>query len=257
MRTYWRLIWLLPLLFIMSCSTPKVAKDNSVEKEGANQQTEPSPSPAFILGPSDEMNISVWRNDDLNRNVQIDPSGNIYLPLVGKIHASGMTIPQLRQSVTSKLSKYIVNPNVDINMSTVRSRQIFILGEIRVPGSLPLGDQKMLVWEAIAKSGGFTTDANQKSVLLIRIKEGVPHTTALNLNIREMAANETTVQPIYLENSDILYVPPRRIADFERFMSRLNNIISPFISIERGIVLGPQVIDALQGKAVGEVIVPP
>lgn len=256
MRTYLRLIWFLPLLFIMSCSTPKVAKDNAVENEGVHQQTEPSLSPAFILGPCDEMNISVWRNDDLNKNVQIDPSGNIYLPLIGKIHASGMTVSQLRQSVTLKLSKYIINPKVAINISAARNQKIFILGEIHIPGSLPL-DHKMLVWEAIAKSGGFTADANQKSVLLVRIKEGVPHATALNLNIRDMAANETTIQPIHLENSDILYVPPLRIANFERFMSRLNNIISPFVSIERAIVLGPQVIDALQGKTTGDVIVPP
>lgn len=253
-------MWLLPLLFIMSCSTPdpKMGTDESTARETVEQESEPAPPPppAFILGPGDEITVNVWRSEELSRNVMIDPSGNIYLPLAGKVPASGLTLLQLRDAVASRLSKYLINPQVDVNVSVLRSQNVYVLGEVISPGPLSL-ETRMVVWEAIAKAGGFTDDANQQNVLLVRAEQEETTVTNLNLQLGKKLSNGNFPNNFYMQNRDIIYVAPRTIASVETFLRRFNNIIAPFISVERAIVLGPQVWDALQGKTAGDVIVPP
>lgn len=245
MIKYCRIICFLPFLLIISCSGHKIVQDNSGEKGIIDKQETVAPSSLFILGSGDEITVNVWRNDDLKRTVQIDPSGNIYLPLAGEIQASGLTISQLRGKIASGLSKYLIDPQVDINVSSLKSQKVHILGEVKSPGTFIL-DQKMLAWEAISQAGGFTTDANQKEVLLVRSEKGVARVAALN--IHDMLKTGKIDQDIYLRSGDVIYVAPTFIANLERFMQRFNNIISPFVALERGIILGDDAVDVLTGK---------
>lgn len=245
MIKYCRIICFLPFLLIISCSGHKIVQDNSGEKGIIDKQEIVAPSSPFILGSGDEITINVWRNDDLKRTVQIDPSGNIYVPLAGKVEASGLTIFQLKEKIASGLSKYLIDPQVDINVSSLKSQKVHILGEVKSPGTFIL-DQKMLAWEAISQAGGFTTDANQKEVLLVRNENGAARVTSLN--IHDMLKTGKIDQDIYLRSGDVIYIPPSFIANLERFMQRFNNIISPFVTLERGIIFAPEVEDVLRGK---------
>lgn len=242
----WQIIWLLLLLLlVVSCSGHKIVKEGGAEKGIVDKKEAAFPTSSFILGSGDEIAINVWRHEDLKRTVQIDPSGNIYVPLAGEVEASGLTISQLREKIASGLSKYLVDPQVDINVSSLKSRKVHILGEVKSPGTFTL-DQKMLAWEAISQAGGFTTDANQKEVLLVRNENGVARVAALN--IHDMLKTGRIDQDIRLRSGDVIYVPPSFIANLERFMQRFNNIISPFIALERGIILAPEVENVLRGK---------
>ena len=247
MTKYWQIIWVLLFFLAISCSAHKKAKDGNGAKGVIDRQEEISPPPPSILGSGDEITINVWRNDDVKRTVQIDPSGNIYLPMAGEIQASGLTISQLREEITSRLSKYLLDPQVDIHVLTLRSQKVYILGEVKSPRSLIL-DRKMLVWEAISDAGGFTNDANEKKVLLVRSEKDVARVTAFNLDIRGMLKNGKIQRNVYLKNDDIVYVLPSFIADIERFMIRFSNIISPLVSIERAIIFGDEVVDILTGE---------
>jgi polysaccharide export outer membrane protein len=241
MKRYHQFILFLPLFLILSCSANKPA-----EKIVVSQKDITSPTP-FVLGQSDEIIFNVWRHDELQRTVQIDPSGNLYLPLVGEVKASGLTIPQLRKKICLRLSKYIVNPQVDISVSRLKSQKIHILGEVNSPGSFPL-DRRMLVWEAISQAKGFTTDANKENVLLVRSEDGFARITALNLDIQKMLKKGEPKQDFSLRNGDLIYVPPSTIANVERFMLRLKNIISPITEFERGIIMSQDVVNVLRGR---------
>ena len=247
----------LVVVLAFSCSSPRIVDLETAEGGRTDGKEEAMAVTLFVLGPGDELAVNIWRNEELNRSVKVDPSGNIYVPLAGEIRASGLTVSQLREKAVSRLSKYIVDPQVDINVLTLRSRRVHVLGEVESPGTLSLNGE-MLVFEAISKSGGFTVDANEENILLVRNEDNVIAATALNLNVKQMLENKSSYQDRRLRNGDIVYVPPKRIADVERFMRRLNNIIAPFVTIERGIVLGPEVIDALKGEnEAGSVIVAP
>ncbi|MDL1967044.1 MAG: polysaccharide export protein [Deltaproteobacteria bacterium] len=240
-----KIIWPLLLLLAMACSGHKIVKEGGTEKGIIDKKKSAFPTSSFILGSGDEIAINVWRHEDLKRTVQIDPSGNIYVPLAGKVEASGLTVSQLREKIASGLSKYLIDPQVDINVSSLKSRKIHILGEVESPGTFIL-DQKMLAWEAISQAGGFTADANEKGVLLVRNEKGAARVAALN--IHDMLRTGKIYQDIHLRSGDIIYVPPSFIANLERFMQRFNNIITPFISLERGIIMAPEVEDVLRGK---------
>jgi polysaccharide export outer membrane protein len=202
----------------------------------------------------DELSINVWRNDDLKRTVQIDPSGNIRYPLIGELKASGLTVVQLKDKITERLSMYILNPQVDINITNLKNLKVYVLGEVKTPGTFDWRSG-MLAWEGIAQAGGFTNDANEENILLVRNENGKPAIKALNL--RSMIKGENLTQEVYLRNGDVVYVVPLVIADVQRFMNRLTSIISPIVSAESGIVLYPQVRDVLRGKSnSGTVIVP-
>lgn len=258
MLRYLYIIWILPLFFTFSCSSAPVVKDVPVEQAGvvAAGRGEIKQDPfRFILSPSDEIAVNVWRNDDLKRTVQIDPSGNIHFPLIGEMKASGLTIAQLREKMAEQLSTFIVDPQVDINITSLKNMKVFVLGEVKSPGSFDWRTG-MLAWEGISYAGGFTTDANEENILLVRSENGKAAIKALNL--RSMLKGENLTQDIYLRNGDVVYVVPTMIADVQRFMSRLNSILAPIVNLESGIVLYPQVKDVLQGKGAnpGTVIVP-
>jgi len=257
MIRYLQIIMLLLLFLVVSCAGNTIVKDipgeqGGVVKAGGEEKTQDAF--LFILGPGDEVAVKVWRNDDLARAVQVDPSGNIQIPLVGELKASGLTISQLREKLTLRLSKYIVDPQVDITVSNLKNLKVHVLGEVNSPGTF-LWQANMLPWEIIAKAGGFNFDADQKNVLFVRSENGKAFVKALN--IRDMMKGGKLNQGDYLRNGDLVYVLPTFIANVQRFMTRFYSIINPLVTLESGIVLYPSARDVLRGKEItGGVIVP-
>jgi protein involved in polysaccharide export with SLBB domain len=204
----------------------------------------------YFINPQVDIDVSSIQSlkiDDLSLESKIDPTGQIMFPLIGEVPAAGKTIVELRDEIQQRLSEYFVNPQVTINVSSILSQKIHVLGEVTSPGSFTM-EQKILIWEGILKAGGFTRDANEKKVLLVRSEKGIAKVNVINLDIKEMVKDGKLTQNAYLKNGDILYVPPKRIASVERFMTRFSNILEPFINLERGIILAPEAADVLRGK---------
>ena len=241
---YFQIIWLLICFSVTSCAGTKPAgSPGGGEGVAARETTADNSSVPYIIGPGDEVSIRVWRNDDLNRTVKIDPSGYIYLPLVGEIRASGETIPELRKDITLRLSKYLVNPQVDVNATVVSSQKVYVLGEVNSPGTFYL-EQDVPIWEIIARAGGFTRDANRDNLLLIRGENGAARVSVLKMAIEK---DGDPLPDSQLRKGDVIYVPETKIANFERFMVRLTNIINPFVALERGIILSDDARKVLRG----------
>jgi len=248
MRRYFYFIWFLFFPLILSCSSGKKSGEVAVV------QTEASPPPVLVLGAGDEIKLNVWRQDDLSRTIRVDPSGNISLPLAGEISVSGLTVSQVREKITLSLSKYFVDPKVDVALVTLRSRNVYVLGEVTAPGVFVL-DRRISALEAITMAEGFTTEANQTAVLLLRAKEGQTEVAALNLDIREMSEEGLPIQNVYLRNRDVIYVSPMKIVDLERFMQRLAGILSPILDIQRSALMWSTMYDILSGKEVSTGVV--
>jgi polysaccharide export outer membrane protein len=235
------------MLFSASCSNDKAVENDIKVAELIQSEATAPPPPPLRLGPGDEITVTVWRHDDLTRNEVIDPVGNISFPLIGVIKASGLTVPVLEQKITGKLSKYFVDPQVNVSVKNLSNYNIYVLGEVNSPAAYSL-KRRLSAIEAIAQAEGFKEDANEEGVLLVRGKDGVAEVVALNLDLRQMNEDGKQIQNVQLKNKDILYVPPKGIVDVERFMVRLSNILRPILDIERGIVMGRQTYDVLRGK---------
>ncbi len=99
----------------------------------------------YIIGPEDVLEISVWRNADLSKQVQVRPDGRISLPLIGDVTAVGKTPVQLTEDIAGRLKEYKENPTVAIVVQQVNSYAIFMLGEVRAPGKYPLKSKTTLL----------------------------------------------------------------------------------------------------------------
>jgi polysaccharide export outer membrane protein len=119
----------------------------------------------YLIHPQDTLDIKVWRNPDLDTEIEVDPQGNIRLPLLGKIKVSSLTIPQLEEKLTLLWGKnYIRNPYVRVY---IRKKKIYVIGEVKEPGDFEL-EGKVTVLKAISMAGGFTDYAAKGKVLVLR-----------------------------------------------------------------------------------------
>lgn len=230
------LILMAALVFVLQgCEPMKIpaeALSEAIPNEHAPRVSE------FILGPGDRLEITVYRHADLTRDVWIGPSGKIMYPWAGDIQASGLSIFQLRDRIHDGLSKYIVDPQVSVDILSIQSQKIIVLGEVRTPGFFP-AEISMSVLEAIARAGGASADAEQRSVLLIR--GGLENPELRLLNIERVLKKGDLSDNIMLQGGDIIYMPRAVIADVSRFFGYLSTIISPIVDAERAYLLGDEI----------------
>ena len=250
MRTKFNLLPVLMVLPVVSCARlPEGGNPSRLTIEdppAVTSTNDTTNARAFVLGVGDVLAVSVWRNADLARTVSVDPTGNIDFPLAGTVPAAGSTLAELKDELTRRLSeKYLVNPQVTINTTELRGRKVFVFGEVSSPGVFDF-DPRMSLIEAVSSAGGFTADANRQRVLLVRRTAESSRVTAVD--VRSMLGADGKVQDALLRDRDLIYIPPSRIANVERFMVRFSHIISPIVGVESAIVLGRDAIDALTGE---------
>jgi len=113
----------------------------------------------FALGVADVIRVNVWKSADLTQTVTVGPDGFVSLPLLGDVHAAGLTASQLARDLTQKLSSYVVNAQVTVSVVDIRSRQVFVTGQVGKPGAYPL-IAPITVLQLIAEAGGLTTFAD-------------------------------------------------------------------------------------------------
>jgi polysaccharide export outer membrane protein len=137
----------------------------------AAAQTDAAAQPAvaqsvYRLDTGDQVKMTVYGEDDLSGTYTVDGNGNVQLPLIGEVHAGGLSIMDFQAAVAAKLSKgYLVNPRVSAEVANYRP--FTILGEVNKPGEYPY-ENGMSVLNAVALAGGFTYRADEDSVFIRR-----------------------------------------------------------------------------------------
>lgn len=150
--------------------------------------------PQYHLGPGDKLQVTVFGQQDLSGEFDVDGSGSISLPLIGEVEAGGLTVRQLSAEIVSKLKpNYLVNPRVSVQV--LNYRPFYILGEVKNPGSYPYVNG-MKVINAVALAGGFTYRAREDQIYITRAND--PKRT------RQIATQQTVVLP-----GDVIKVPER------------------------------------------------
>ena len=149
---------------------------------------------AYRLDSGDRIKVTVYGHEDLSGEFELDSEGNVSLPLIQDVTASGVSIAELEQAITDKLSPdFLKNPKVSVEV--LNYRPFYILGEINDPGGYPYVNGMTLV-KAVALAGGYTYRARTSKVTITRTVEDT------QLEIRAMA--DTPVMP-----GDVIEVPER------------------------------------------------
>jgi polysaccharide export outer membrane protein len=170
---------------------------------GAASTPDKSPSSQYLLGPADVIRVNVWKNTDLSQTVTIDPEGFVSLPLLGDVHASGVTANQLAQTLSAKLTSYVVSAQVTVSVVEIHSRQVFVMGQVAKAGSYSLIGP-LTVLQLIAQAGGLNTFANRKNIIVLRQTNG--NTEKLSFNY-VAAIQGNGKRNIALQPGDTVIVP--------------------------------------------------
>lgn len=208
----------------------------------------------FMLGIGDSIEVAVYRHDELKRTTKVDISGKIMFPLIGDVVVAGKGVYELRDDLRQRFSRYIVDPQVIVTVTGVQSHKIIVTGEVNSPGIFNL-DSPLSATEAIFKAGGVTKSAKGSNVLLIRGRQGNVNISSIDLDMRLKKGDAS--QDRILQNGDIVYVPATTIANVNNFLSQFSQIIGTIVNLESGIVLWPQVKDALKGTSTTTISITP
>ena len=159
---------------------------------------------SYQIGPNDVLNVFVWKEAELTRDVTVMPDGRISFPLIGEILAQGQTVTQLKETIATELAKYVTAPEVTVIVMQSRSRTIYTIGKLARPGPYALAPN-MTVIQALSAAGGFTEWADTKKILIVRA-EG-PQETQIRFNYKEFIDGDNLKQNILLKPGDTLVVP--------------------------------------------------
>ncbi len=167
------------------------------------------PEEGFVLGPEDVIDVVVWKNPDLSQQAVIRPDGKISLPLIGDVPASGLTADQLAQDIGERYKAYKENPSVSINVVSVNSYYVFMVGEVNGPGKLQLKSYTTLL-QALSLSGGFTQFASRNDIQVVRnVVSADGQIKELRIPIRydDLIAEDGGVYNLTLKSGDTVIVP--------------------------------------------------
>ena len=158
----------------------------------------------YLIGAQDVLDVSVWKEPELSRQVPVRPDGKISLPLLNDVQAAGLTPTELAAKITMGLNKYMTSPQVTVIVSQINSQRIYILGEVARAGAYVLLPE-MTVLQALSNAGGFTAFSNVKNVYLLRHENGKQQ--KLFFNYKEVISGKRTEQNIELKAGDTIVVP--------------------------------------------------
>lgn len=160
----------------------------------------------YFLGPEDVLEIMVWKNAELSKQVTVRPDGRISLPLIGDISAVGRTAAQLSGDISAKLKEYKENPSVSIIVKEVNSYAMYVLGEVVKPGKYPLKSKTTLL-QAITIAGGLTPTAARNKIVVFRFAKDGAGRIKMKAGYDDIVLRDGTTQDIELKPGDQIVVP--------------------------------------------------
>jgi polysaccharide export outer membrane protein len=205
-------LWIIVLMLLLVL--PAQAQDNSERKQSAPKDAATNASqaahraatqdPSYVIGAQDVLDINVWKEAELTRTVPVRPDGKISLPLLNDVQAAGLTPTQLAAAITTRLKKFVTNPQVTVIVSQINSQRVYILGEASRPGAYPLLPG-MNVLQALSSAGGFTIFANTKKIYVLRQEGGKQE--KFPFNYKDVVHGKHAEENIALKAGDQIIVP--------------------------------------------------
>ncbi len=158
----------------------------------------------YLIGPTDILEIHVWREPDLSRTIPVRPDGKITLPLLNDVPASGLTPLELKAGIEKGLAKFIESPTVSVTVQEIHSKNIFVLGQVESPGQYPL-QQDLTVVQALSLAGGLAEWADQGGIVILRKENGQQR--RIKFNYKDVSKGKHLEENIVLKAGDTIIVP--------------------------------------------------
>ena len=185
MRKY---LWVVIGLFVLLCPNIAILAD-----EGK-----------YTIGTGDMLEISVWKDESLYREISVPPDGVISYPLIGDIEAAGVTVTTLRKMITERISEYVPDATVTVLLKNINSLKVYVIGKVNNPGQFPI-TMDTTVMQVLAMARGLNPFAAAGDITILRRRQNV--TVKIPFNYKEVEKGNNLEQNIVLQRGDVVVVP--------------------------------------------------
>lgn len=158
----------------------------------------------YLLNSGDVLDISVWNEESLQKQVTVLPDGVITFPLAGEVVAKDKTVAEVEDELTKKLSEYLADPVVTVSVTNVEGNRVHILGKVLNPGSFVM-NQPLDAMQALSLAGGLSPYAEENNIIVLR-RDGTTQ-QVLPVKYAEIKKGKQLKTNITLESGDVMIVP--------------------------------------------------
>lgn len=227
------------LTAVLLCSLTNVSAEEAQTSETSklvSQQVEHEPL-KYTLGPDDVIQIDVRRHPEFSDTYPINSEGKIQYKFVGDIPVAGLTKGQLKEKLTGIISKFIIDPDIEVTILQYRSKVVFIVGEVGAPGKYYMRADKVSVMDAVVQAGLPTLASSMRKTRLIHPdKDGKQDYEVIDL-YKLIYEGDLALDRDMLPG-DVLYVPSTIFAKIGRLLNPIAAPITSATTIERAVVTG-------------------
>lgn len=161
----------------------------------------------YALRHGDKLQISVWKEEALNREVRVLPDGSISFPLVGRIPVQGLSTLEVESRIRDGLKKYIPEAVVTVVVTATEGNSVYVLGKVLKPGPVPLTSVDTTVLQVLSQAGGLDRFANADSIVVLRKQPNDPRGQTFRVRYRDLLKGEALESNVVMRPGDTVMVP--------------------------------------------------
>jgi polysaccharide export outer membrane protein len=161
---------------------------------------------AYQVNPGDVLDVSVWGEENLQRQVLVLPDGMITFPLAGELEAAGRTTRELEATIAEQLERYIPDALVTVAVANAAGNKIYVLGEVNRPGEYPI-TRPLDVMQALTLAGGLTAYASQNKIKVLRREGTDEEQVVYPFRYGDVKDGDSMETNIRLRAGDVIIVP--------------------------------------------------
>ncbi|MET0556846.1 MAG: polysaccharide biosynthesis/export family protein [Vicinamibacteria bacterium] len=158
----------------------------------------------YVIGPGDVLQIFVWKEPELTRDVTVRVDGKITVPLLGDLPAAGRTPQQLGTELGKALARFLSSPQVTLGVAQANSSRFYVMGQVNTPGVFPLAG-RVTVLQGLALAGGLREFAKTDSIQIVRQSQG--QQSFVPINYKKLEDGRDITQNVLLRPGDTVLVP--------------------------------------------------
>jgi polysaccharide export outer membrane protein len=160
--------------------------------------------PPYLLKEGDVLEVSVWQEDSLRKELRVLPDGSITFPLVGRVEVAGLPSEAAEKKVAEKLKPYLSDPVVNVVISNINGNRMYVIGNVAKPGPVIL-DVPMTVLQVLSLAGGLGRFADENAIKILR--EGPNGVETLHVRYSDLIKAKDLSTNVQLKAGDTLLVP--------------------------------------------------
>jgi polysaccharide biosynthesis/export protein len=159
---------------------------------------------SYKIQPGDLLDVSVWEEENLQKQVLVRPDGGMSFPLVGNIQAAGKSVTELQDRITELLKKFIPDPSVTVSTLKLDGNKVYVIGKVARPGEFQV-NRYVDVVQALSMAGGMTPYASDNKITVLRRENGKQR--SIPFRYGDIEKGEDLEQNIILQSGDVVVVP--------------------------------------------------